>query len=304
VAAPNELKTQATLYGRKRPNIYAQEMIEMKYLLGMTIAFAFLLSSLESAHDGKARAQTSAAEKNQRPVIVELFTSEGCSTCPPADALLAQLEDRQPVEGVDVIALEEHVDYWNQQGWSDPFSGSEWTLRQQDYLAIFKGDTVYTPQMIVDGQSQFIGSRIREVMTAIGEASRSSKTNVLMVPVVSGDNRSPQFTVSVGKLAGGTDGDTAEVWLAVTEKGLHSEVSRGENAGKNLHHAAIVRWMRKVGVADGRKTPLSFAGNTSVKLKPAWKMENLRVVAFVQEKASRHILGAASMRLTPIARPF
>lgn len=270
----------------------------MKYLLGMSITLALSLSTLDSAHDGEARAQTSAAAKNHRPVIVELFTSEGCSTCPPADALLSQLEDQQPVQGVYVIALEEHVDYWNQQGWSDPFSASEWTLRQEEYVAAFKGDAVYTPQMIVDGQSQFIGGRIREVMAGIGEASRSSKTNVLMTPIASGENRTQQFTVSVGKLVGATDGDTAEVWQAVTEKGLHSEVSRGENAGRNLHHAAIVRWMRKVGVADGRKIPLSFTGNTSVKLKPAWNLENLRVVVFVQEKKSRRILGASSLQIS------
>jgi hypothetical protein len=268
----------------------------MKYRLGMTIALALSLSILDSAHYGEARAQTSAVEKNQRPVIVELFTSEGCSTCPPADALLARFEEQQPVDGAEIIALEEHVDYWNQQGWSDPFSASEWTLRQQEYVASFKGDAVYTPQMIVDGQNQFVGSRIREVMAGIGEASRSSKTNVVMAPITSGENRTQQVTVSVGKLVGGTDGDTAEVWLAVTEKGLQSDVSRGENAGKNLHHAAIVRWMRKVGVADGRKIPLSFAGNTSVKLKPAWNLENLRVVVFVQEKKSRRILGASSMK--------
>ncbi len=269
----------------------------MKCRLGLTIALALSLSILNSAHRGEARGQTSAGEKKQRPVIVELFTSEGCSSCPPADALLAQFEEQQPIEGAEIIALEEHVDYWNQQGWLDPFSSSEWTLRQQQYAATFKGDEVYTPQMIVDGQSQFIGSRIGEVMAAIGAATRSPKTEVVIVPVISGASHVPQFALSVGKLAGETEGDTAEVWLAVTENGLHSEVIRGENAGKNLHHAAIVRWMHKAGVADKRKTPLSFVGNTSVKLKPGWNIENLRVVAFVQEKTSRHILGAGAMKM-------
>ncbi len=106
-----------------------------------------------------------------------------------------------------------------------------------------------------------------------------------------------QFTVSVEKLVGGTSGDTAEVWLAITEKGLHSEVNRGENAGKDVHHASIVRWMRKVGVVD-RKPLAPFTGNISVKLKPVWKLENLRVVGLVQEKKSRRILGAVSRRLT------
>ncbi len=246
---------------------------------------------------GEPRAQTSTAETKREPLIVELFTSEGCSTCPPADALLARLEDQQPIAGVEVIALEEHVDYWNHQGWVDPYSSAEWTLRQQEYVAAFKGDGAYTPQMVVNGASQFIGSRINEVMAGIGEAAHAPKTSVVVAPKTPDENLTRQFTVSAEKLVGGTSGDTAEVWLAITEKGLHSEVNRGENAGKDVHHASIVRWMRKVGVVD-RKPQSSFTGNVSVKLKPAWKLENLRVVALVQEKKSRRILGAASLRLT------
>ncbi len=153
---------------------------------------------------------------------------------PPADALFARLEDQQPIAEAEILALEEHVDYWNQQGWLDPFSDSEWTLRQQGYVAAFKGDGAYTPQMVVDGRSQFIGSRIGEAMAAIGAASRNSKTEVVIASGISGERRTPQFTVSVGKLAGETDGDTAEVWLAVTEKGLHPDVNRGKTPGKNF----------------------------------------------------------------------
>lgn len=246
---------------------------------------------------GEPRAQTSTAGTKREPVIVELFTSEGCSTCPPADALLARLEDQQPIAGVEVIALEEHVDYWNHQGWVDPYSSAEWTLRQQEYVAAFKGDGAYTPQMVVNGASQFIGSRINEVLAGIGEAARAPKVSVVVAATTPAGNLMQQFTVSAEKLVGGTSGDTAEVWFAITEKGLHSEVDRGENAGKDVHHASIVRWMRKVGVVDRKPQP-SFTGNISVKLKPVWKLENLRVVALVQEKKSRRILGAASLRLT------
>lgn len=256
------------------------------------------LCALGAFLGGESGAQVSTAETKRAPVIVELFTSEGCSTCPPADALLARLEEQQPVADAEVIALEEHVDYWNQQGWVDPYSSAEWTLRQQEYVAVFKGDGVYTPQMVVDGASQFIGSRIREVIAGIGEASRTPKANVVAAPVAPAGSLTQQFRVSVENLVGGTSGDTPEVWLAVTEKGLRSEVSRGENAGKNLSHASIVRWMRKVGVLDARKPSSPFAGNTSVKLKPAWKLDNLRVVALVQEKKSKRILGAATLRIT------
>ncbi len=269
----------------------------MKIAFSVAVALILPLCALGVLLDGESKAQILAAETKRVPVIVELFTSEGCSTCPPADALLARLEDQQPVAGVEVIVLEEHVDYFNQQGWVDPYSAGEWTLRQQEYVAVFKGDGVYTPQMVVDGASQFIGSRIREVMAGIGEASRTPKASVVVAPMTPSGNLARQFTVSVEKLVDGTSGDTPEVLLAVTEKGLHSEVSRGENAGKNLHHASIVRWMRKVGVVDARKPSSTFTGNTNVKLKPAWKLENLRVVAIVQEKKSRRILGATSLRI-------
>jgi hypothetical protein len=272
-------------------------MAEIKYVFVGVFLFGILSCPPLSTFPGENRSQASTPGTSRKPVVVELFTSEGCSTCPPADALLAQFEEQQPIDGAEIIALEEHVDYWNHEGWLDPFSSSEWTLRQQQYVVNFKGDAAYTPQMILDGQSQFIGSQINEVMAEIGKESRSPKTEIVIDQHTSRENRPPQLRLSVGNLAGATEGDTAEVWLAATERGLHSQVNRGENAGKDLHHAAVVRWMHKAGVADKKKIPLSFVGNASMKLKPEWKIENLRVVAFVQEKTSRHILGAASMKI-------
>jgi hypothetical protein len=226
-------------------------------------------------------------------VIVELFTSEGCSTCPPADALLARFEEQQPVGGADIIALEEHVDYWNHQGWIDPFSAPEWTLRQQVYVAMLKEGSVYTPEMVVDGQTQFVGNNEREAEQAIAAVARQAKTEVVISTATSAGEAARQFTVSVSKLVGSTKGDTAEVWLAVTEKGLRSAVNRGENAGKNLQHASVARTLRKIGTAV-ESSESSFTANPTVKFKPAWKRKNLRVVVFVQEKKSRRILGAAS----------
>ena len=115
------------------------------------------------------------------PVVVELFTSEGCSSCPPADALLQKLQAQQPVAGADVIALEEHVDYWNHDGWADPYSSPDWTLRQQDYGEFFKDDA-YTPQLVVNGQSQFVGSDARQAARAIAQAAQGVKTEVMVTP--------------------------------------------------------------------------------------------------------------------------
>jgi len=268
----------------------------MKCALAGIVIVTLSLYSWGSIFNAETGPQASIPAPIRSAVVVELFTSEGCSTCPPADALLARLEDEQFIDGAEIIALEEHVDYWNQQGWTDPFSSLEWTLRQQEYAAAFKGDGVYTPQMIVDGRSQFIGSRIREATAGIGEAARRPKTTVVIAPSKSDKNSDEQFMVTVGKLEEAPAGDSVEVWMAITERGLHSAVSRGENAGKELHHAAVLHSMRRIGTADRSKSS-SFSGKASMKVKPAWKRENLRVVVFAQEKKSRRILGAASLRI-------
>jgi len=232
------------------------------------------------------------------PVVLELFTSEGCSSCPPADALLARLEEQQPIPGAEIIALEEHVDYWDHEGWVDPFSSEQWTLRQQAYASTFSDHGVYTPELVINGRTGFVGSREREARRNISEAASQPQTEVMVTLAKSEKRDSALFNVSVAKILGAQAGDTAEIWLAVTETALHSAVTRGENAGEDLHHAAVVRWLHKAGTADGSAVP-AFAGHLETKLDAGWKRANLRVVAFVQEKRSRHILGAASARIEP-----
>jgi hypothetical protein len=242
-----------------------------------------------------ANAQTS-DPSDRKPVVVELFTSEGCSSCPPADALLQKLEEQQPVAGTEIIALEEHVDYWNHDGWIDPYSAADWTQRQRTYGELFKQDA-YTPQLVVDGHSQFVGNNPREAVAEITKAAAAVKTVVTITAGKPDANRSQRFTVSVGKIAGGTAGDVTEVWLAVTEDGLHSSVNRGENAGHVLNHTATLRSLHKIGVADAGGASVSFSGDPLVKFNSRWEQSNLRVTVFVQEKKSREILGAASVKV-------
>ena len=238
--------------------------------------------------------QESAMPATRKPVLVELFTSEGCSTCPPADALLVHLETEQPIPGAQVIAIEEHVDYWNQQGWNDPFSSSEWTLRQQDYVSKFKLPSPYTPQMIVDGQTQLVGGRAGETREAIQQAAQQQKAEVTLTPGKPSADGSERVEVRVDKLTNLGSG-SALIWLAVTEKSLQSSVNAGENAGKDLRHASVLRVLRKVGTVDG-KSP-SFAATPELKLKSNWNRDNLTVVAFAQDKRTWHILGVAAVRL-------
>lgn len=242
-------------------------------------------------------AQTAAAAPPRTPVIVELFTSEGCSSCPPADLLLQKLEAEQPLAGADVIGLEEHVDYWNHDGWIDPYSSPEWTQRQLDYGARLTSEP-YTPQMVVDGESQFVGSDARDASLAIRKAASSPKTAVEIRESPSEEKGEQDLAVSVKKLAGDTTGDVAEVWLAVTEDGLRSSVNRGENSGRELTHVATLRSLRKIGLAEENQAT-AFSGAAEVKFDSHWNRENLAVVVFVQLKRSRKIIGAASIRIAP-----
>jgi hypothetical protein len=271
-------------------------MKTMRHFSAAAIALTFALLAVYLPFAARTKAQASAVDAGRKPVVVELFTSEGCSSCPPADALLQQLQQQQPVAGVEIIALEEHVDYWNHDGWIDPYSSAEWTERQQDYAALFRDDP-YTPELVVNGHSQFVGNNARKAESEIGKAAGSLKTEVKLTSGSPEAKGSQRFTVSVGKLARNAAGDVAEVWLAVTEDGLQSSVNLGENAGHVLHHVATLRSLHKIGVADASRESVSFAGDPVVKLNSHWNPQNLHVMVFVQEKKSREILGAASTKI-------
>lgn len=227
-----------------------------------------------------------AAAPAETPVIVELFTSEGCSSCPPADRLLATLESQQPVAGVRVIALSEHVDYWDRLGWRDPFSSPQFTGRQQEYSQLFRDSGPYTPEMVVDGVTGFVGNQSADALKAIAQAGRSAKSLV-------------RVTAGSGKISIRADGakHAAEVVVAITERNLLSNVARGENAGRKLTHTAVVRWLRVVGKT---KPGEPFALEVNAMADKSWKPENLQAVVFLQEESSRKVLGAAE---APLATP-
>jgi hypothetical protein len=256
--------------------------------LSLSLSFSFVSSVLAT----RVIAQTPDAHTGRVPVVVELFTSEGCSSCPPADVLLQKLEAQQPVAGVEIIALEEHVDYWNHDGWVDPYSASQWTERQQNYVTLIKQDA-YTPELVVDGRSQFVGNNPQQAAAEIEKAAAIAKAPISITAAAEATGRR-RFKVSVGKLAEGSGGDVAEVWLAITEDGLSSPVSRGENAGHVLQHVATLRSLQKIGVADAG-VAAAFTGEKEIKLNSHWNVEHVHVTVFVQKRKSREILGAASI---------
>jgi hypothetical protein len=262
--------------------------------VGIGVSALALSSSLRPGE--KTEAALGSAPEVHGPVVVELFTSEGCSSCPPADNLLLKMDEAHSVGNVEVIALEEHVDYWDDLGWQDPFSSHEWTERQQRYASAFHQGSVYTPEMVVDGRAEFVGSRETQARQTIAEMAGKEKA-VLTVTTAKSSDGKEHVSVRIGKLPEGSAADSSEVWLAITETGLHTAVTRGENAGEDLQHSAVVRTLHKIGVADPKNQDTSFTGDANVSLNKSWQRNNLRAVVFVQQKKSQQIVGAAEVRI-------
>lgn len=231
----------------------------------------------------------SAAAPTQTTVVVELFTSEGCSSCPPADNVLTRLEREQPIPGVEVVALGEHVDYWNDSGWRDRFSSPLFTARQQDYGQTMKLESVYTPQLVINGQAQVVGSDWNAANSAI-RAVAQRPAAVVGLKVSGWDSLSFQ----VRGLPKGTQ--TADMLLAVTESGLETSVGGGENGGRRLRHSSVVRSLTKLGTLDTKKDG-AYTADARLNLRPEWNRQNLKLVLFVQDRANRKILGAAAAHL-------
>lgn len=232
-------------------------------------------------------------DNNQRtPIIVELFTSEGCSSCPPADNNLSILLETQPVAGAEIIALSEHVDYWNRGGWTDPFSSAQFSGRQSEYSQYFNRPDVYTPQMVVSGTREFVGGNMREALVQIAEAAKEPKGEVSLEIAKEGQN-TVSFKIKTANLPKTSNENSAIVLLAITENNLTSNVARGENGGRRLAHTAVTRYLQNIGNVSGSDKTLS----ADVVLGQNWKRENLNAVAFVQETGSRKILAAGKIDL-------
>ena len=226
------------------------------------------------------------------PVLIELFTSEGCSSCPPADTLLQKL-DQQPIAGAELIVLSEHVDYWNHIGWKDPYSARFYSERQSAYGRRFGLDSVYTPQMVVDGMSEFVGSNTSLANQAFEKALHRPKLPVRLssISVTSHLLTGHLETGSLDKSYGTGD---ADVYLVLALNRAESRVSAGENAGHNLQHVSVVRRISKIGAV---KQGQALSQEVQVKVGPGEDSDNLRLIAFVQESQQGRVLGAAAVRV-------
>jgi len=230
-------------------------------------------------------------EPNAVPVLVELYTSEGCSSCPPADGVLAALERTQSVAGARIVPLAIHVDYWDGIGWPDPFSSAQATQRQRSYAPLGSGS--YTPQAVIDGRSETIGSRKAMVEQAIGEAAKRPHAALGIELGARKNAAAPvEVTVKVGALPAGSASD-AELLVALTQNAVRVAALRGENAGKTLEHTAVTRQLVVAGAAPATGGSLT----ASLTVPQGLAAKDLRVVAFVQERASRKVLGTATRDL-------
>jgi hypothetical protein len=207
------------------------------------------------------------------PLVIELFTSQGCSSCPPADALLARLARAGSLGDRSLAPLTFHVDYWNDLGWTDPYSSPAWSERQRQYAQALD-DRVYTPELVVGGAAGMVGSNLAAITDAVQRAARPT--------LLAATARWTPDAVAVTTAAPGD----AEVWVAIWQDGTSTHVARGENAGETLVSERVVRHLERAAAAGQN-------ASVSIRLDPAWHATG--AVAFAQ-RADRRIVASALLR--------
>lgn len=238
-----------------------------------------------------AKGQSHPADPNRTPVLVELFTSEGCSDCPPADEILARLDAKQPVPDVDAIVISEHVTYWNHLGWMDPYSLVDADQRQDEYVQRFFLASPATPQFVVDGAAQVAGADPRKLVLEIVDAAKAPKLAIEIDNPHRDADGSIEFSI---KSAPGTK---AKLVVAVAENSTQTVVAHGENAGKTLDNVAVVRVLKEFGANDADGRPLKLS---AFELRSAEKdNEPLRLVVFLARNKDGHVVAVAQQTLNP-----
>jgi hypothetical protein len=240
-------------------------------------------------------AQAAARPRSATPILIELFTSEGCSSCPPADAWLKQIDVSQPIPGAQAIVLSEHVDYWNHDGWKDPYSSSFFTDRQSAYVHALGGNSPYTPEMIVDGATELHLENQAQVAQAFQKAAQAQQLPV-SISALSVDGGSPSFLRAHIDADGTAARHSADVYAVIALNHAESQVLRGENGGRRLTHAAVALDLVRIGrLEKGKPFSQDFQARLNSGLDPA----NLRLIVFVQEAGPGSVVGAALSKVSP-----
>jgi hypothetical protein len=249
---------------------FYKRKIMYKLLLSITVLAAIAAATIPPSAAGPGFA------------VVELFTSEGCSSCPPADAVLAKLAREYP-ENVYVLGF--HVDYWDRLGWKDVYSSADYTRRQSEYSQLFRLNSIYTPQAIVNGRKEFVGSNEGGLRAAIEEglAATPGGQIVLSAKLDGGQHVKVSYTVD--------DPGKAALQVALVQLRAVSQVLRGENAGKKLEHVNVVRAFQTVSLKSGK------GGVVDLKLPDGVLGKECKVVAFLQDKGDGRIIRVAQSPL-------
>jgi hypothetical protein len=240
-------------------------------------------------HKAVAFSQTDGAADGT-PVVMELFTSEGCSSCPPADALISELG----ASSKSVIPLAYHVDYWNHLGWADPFSSRQWSERQSDYARAMNLDGEYTPQMVIGGGWQCGGSDAGSIERAVSAARSEPALGRTRIQTSLGAAGSRKLQVKVNaQLLSAVGTGRLVVMLAIYENGLVSKIGAGENGGREITYDYTVRKLLPAFELDAAH-PGSFVQEMTIDLDRSWSLDHLGVAAFIQDPTSLRIEGASA----------
>jgi hypothetical protein len=249
------------------------------------LAWTLLSLGLTLTPSAGGGAQTSPKLANDATVLLELFTSEGCSSCPPAEALVRALDHSQPLHGVRVLALEYHVDYWDDLGWKDPYSIPEASARQEGYARVL-GRGVFTPELIAQGSRIVSGAERSRLSDWLPAAAPRGPARITL------SRRGNHISLQASGLPPTRSPDSWDVFVVLSEAGLVSHVRAGENRGQTLRHAPVVR--RIVHVGEPVSAELTWHGDLDV--DPSWNAAALRVSAFVQNRRGRQIIAVADAR--------
>ncbi len=257
-------------------------------ILGLVGVFAFAIFGLSAFINFNSSKKLTAKNSTNGFVLVELFTSEGCSSCPPADELVAKVEKES--QGKPVYILAYHVDYWNRLGWKDQFSSVEFSARQSQYSRYLNLDGVYTPQIVVNGKTEFVGSEEGRLRSAIN-TNLQKANNELTVSTDSFDGSQLKLKYNIT----GNNSNMA-LMVAVVEKNAVSKVESGENGGRTLSHVQIVRKLQKFNLTGD-------SGEVSLALPRGFPIHNGEIIAFLQNVNNGEITGAAKTGFTMGSNP-
>ncbi|WP_020534991.1 DUF1223 domain-containing protein [Lewinella cohaerens] len=258
-------------------------------ITGSLLLAALFIACLRGGNNSELDGSPTIINKttSAQTVLVELFTSQGCSSCPPADQVLQRLVEEAEEGNMAVIALSYHVDYWNRLGWADPYSQAVFSERQRQYAQVLPDHRVYTPQMVIQGQRAHVGSREKEVRAAIQRISQQAPTSNLLVSLNPAQNDRNSREIAY-EITGKTNDIVLQI--ALIETTLANDVPRGENSGHHLTHTNVVRALIS-------ETNPKSQGALTVDTSVLGTFSNGKIILFIQDAEQMTVLAAAEVAL-------